>query len=87
MESGIEFIIYKKLASPSRRFPLTYWNDRGELRSDVSHASHFRESFMERIKPWILELCIVEAKKVVHDDISGQGWECMGQIQWLLSPL
>ena len=31
----------------------------------------------------MLELCVVEAEEVVHDDVAGQSWEGRGQVQWL----
>jgi hypothetical protein len=40
---------------------------------------------METIKFRRLELRIVEAKEVVHDDVASEGWKCIGEVQRLLA--
>ncbi len=51
----------------------------------MAGPTNLLESVMERLELWMLELGVVEAEKVVHDDVAGQCWECMGEIQWLFS--
>lgn len=42
---------------------------------------------MERLELRMLELVVVEAEEVVHDDIARQCWERMGQVHRLLPRL
>jgi hypothetical protein len=45
-------------------------NDPWKLSSNVPNVAHFREALVKRVEFGVLELCVVEAEKVVHDDVA-----------------
>jgi len=65
----------------------TYWYHQWELSRNVASATNLLEGFMKRLELRMLELVVVEAEEVVHDDIARQCWECMGQVHRLLPRL
>ena len=65
----------------------TYWYHQWELSRNMASATNLLEGFMKRLELRMLELVVVEAEEVVHDDIARQCWECMGQVHRLLPRL
>jgi hypothetical protein len=87
MASGMLFMTCSSSASVS--FPFlrerTYWQEPGKLRRNMSRPPNLDERFMKTVKFWRLQLGIVEAEEVVHDDVASKCWEGIGQIQRLLA--
>lgn len=53
----------------------------------MSRPPNFDERLVKTVKLWRLQLIIIEAEKVVHDDVARKCWEGIGQIQRLLASL
>ena len=66
---------------------LTYRNHQWELSRNVASSSNFLKGVVEGLKFGMLELSVIEPKEVVHNDITGQCWECMGEVHGLFPRL
>lgn len=53
----------------------------------MTSTANFLEGIVEGLKLGVLELCVVEAKEVVHDDVAGQGGKGVGEVQGLFAGL
>jgi len=53
----------------------------------MPNSSNLDKRLVEALKLRVLELRIVEAEEVVHDDVTGEGWEGVGEVQRLLAGL
>jgi len=51
----------------------------------MPHGTDLDEGLVETVKLWVFELVVVEAEEVVHDDVAGQCWKGMAQVQRLLA--
>lgn len=51
----------------------------------MSRSSNLNERLMEAIELRRLQLVIVEAKEVVHDNVASKCRKGIGQIEWLLT--
>ena len=49
----------------------------------MANVANLDKGFMEGLEIGIFQLVVVEAEKVVHDDIAGQGRKRMGEVEWL----
>lgn len=43
-------------------------------------SANFLECIVEGFEFWVLQLGVVEAEEVVHDDVAGECGEGMGQV-------
>lgn len=53
----------------------------------MSRPSNLDERLMEAIKLRRLQLVIVEAEEIVHDDVASKCRKSIGQVKWLLTSL
>lgn len=85
MLSGIAFMIFRSSVSFSARAFVrdTHWENGGKLSGNMTRASNLDESFMKGGEFRVLELIVVEAKEVIHDDVSRQSRKGMREIQGL----
>lgn len=65
----------------------TYRKNHGELGSEMAHAGNLGKGVVERLEFRILEVVVVEAEKVVHDDVASQSGKGMGEIERLCTLL
>jgi len=61
--------------------------DPRHLTPDMPNSSNLDKRLVEALKLRVLELRIVKAEEVVHDDVTGEGWEGVGEVQRLLAGL
>ena len=53
----------------------------------MARAANLDKRIVEALKLRVLELGIVEAEEVVHDDVTCKGWEGEGEVEGLLAVL
>ena len=51
----------------------------------MTSAANLDKGLMEALELWMLELRIVEAEEVVHDDVAGKGGKGVREIQGLFT--
>jgi hypothetical protein len=51
----------------------------------MSCATNLDKRLVETLKFWMLELGIVEAEEVIHDDIASECWKCICEIERFLA--
>lgn len=89
--SGILFIICGVLSSDCARviaesmFCNTYRIKHGELCGDVTCASNSDESFVKALEFRMFELSVIEAKEIIHNNVTSESWEGMTEVKGLFS--
>lgn len=51
----------------------------------MSDGTDFGERLVEAVELGVFELVVVEAEEVVHDDVAGERWEGVGEVEGFLA--